>query len=221
MPTLGEVDCVVTDPPYEIVGKGRGMAGNRQYLKDITSKNLEDGFDYAILDNFANWAVFGTKRQIVPLIEKAESLGKKWALITWNKPNPTPLTNNNYLPDTEYIIHAFSSGCIYGVYNDKSRYIVHNAGGGEFDHPTVKPLPVMQKILSTASAETQTILDPFMGSGTTLVACAKMGRKGIGIELDPDYFDIACKRVEDAYRQPDLFIEKAAPNVTEQKTLDI
>jgi site-specific DNA-methyltransferase (adenine-specific) len=46
-----------------------------------------------------------------------------------------------------------------------------------------------------------------MGSGTTLVACAKMGRKGIGIELDPDYFDIACKRVEEAYKQPDLFIE--------------
>ena len=46
-----------------------------------------------------------------------------------------------------------------------------------------------------------------MGSGTTLVACAKMGRKGIGIELDPDYFDIACKRVEEAYKQPDLFLE--------------
>ena len=53
-----------------------------------------------------------------------------------------------------------------------------------------------------------TILDPFMGSGTTLVACAKMGRKGIGIEIDEDYFNIACKRVEEAYKQPDMFVEQ-------------
>ena len=50
------------------------------------------------------------------------------------------------------------------------------------------------------------ICDPFMGSGTTLVACAKLGRKGIGIELDPDYFDIAVERVRKAYEQPDLFV---------------
>ena len=65
----------------------------------------------------------------------------------------------------------------------------------------------------------ETILDPFMGSGTTLVACAKLGRKGIGIELDPDYFDIACKRVEEAYRQPDLFV--APPSAPVQEGFDI
>ena len=63
------------------------------------------------------------------------------------------------------------------------------------------------------------ILDPFMGSGTTLVACAKLGRKGIGIEMDPDYFEIACKRVEDAYRQPDLFV--APPEKPQQETLPL
>ena len=56
-----------------------------------------------------------------------------------------------------------------------------------------------------------TCLDPTMGSGTTLVACAKLGRKGIGIEIDPGYFDIACKRVEEAYRQPDFFVEPPKP----------
>ena len=60
------------------------------------------------------------------------------------------------------------------------------------------------------------ILDPFMGSGTTGVACVKTGRKFIGIELDPDYFDIACKRVREAYAQPDMFIaEKPKPSVQE------
>jgi DNA modification methylase len=67
--------------------------------------------------------------------------------------------------------------------------------------------------------DAKTILDPFMGSGTTLVACAKLGRKGIGIELDPDYFDIACRRVEQAYRQPDLFIPQ--PPTPKQEALDL
>ena len=59
------------------------------------------------------------------------------------------------------------------------------------------------------------VIDPFMGSGTTLVACAKLGRSGIGIELDPDYFDIACERVEKAYQQTDLFV--APPENTDIK----
>jgi site-specific DNA-methyltransferase (adenine-specific) len=61
----------------------------------------------------------------------------------------------------------------------------------------------------------QTVFDPFMGSGTTLVACAKLGRHGIGIEIDPDYFDIACERVQKAYDQPDMFIEPAPKPVQE------
>ena len=60
---------------------------------------------------------------------------------------------------------------------------------------------------------TGTILDPFMGSGTTGVACVKLGRKFIGIEIDEGYFDIACKRIEEAYRQPDFFVERPVPPV--------
>jgi DNA modification methylase len=59
--------------------------------------------------------------------------------------------------------------------------------------------------------DAETILDPFMGSGTTGVACAKLGRTFIGIEREPSYFDIACRRIEAAYKQPDLFIEKPKP----------
>ena len=67
--------------------------------------------------------------------------------------------------------------------------------------------------------DAQTILDPFMGSGTTLVACAKLGRKGIGIELDPDYFDIACERVRKAYEQPDMFIAPPAEKPVQEEFL--
>ena len=76
-------------------------------------------------------------------------------------------------------------------------------------HPTSKPVGLMRDLCEIVGGET--ILDPFMGSGSTLVACAKLGRKGIGIELDPDYFDIACRRVEEAYRQPDLFVAPPEP----------
>lgn len=82
-------------------------------------------------------------------------------------------------------------------------------------HPTQKPVALMEWCLGFLP-DAKTILDPFMGSGTTLVACAKLGRAGIGIELDPDYFDIACRRVEQAYRQPDLFIPAPAPKPVQE-----
>lgn len=76
------------------------------------------------------------------------------------------------------------------------------------DHPTQKPLSLMFELVERVSAVKQTVLDPFMGSGTTGVACIKLGRKFIGIEIEPKYFDIACRRIEEATRQGDLFIEQ-------------
>jgi len=73
-------------------------------------------------------------------------------------------------------------------------------------HPTQKPVELMKWCLEFLP-KSQTILDPFMGSGTTGVACVKMGRKFIGIEREPEYFEIACKRIREAYSQPDMFIE--------------
>ena len=80
-------------------------------------------------------------------------------------------------------------------------------------HPTQKPIALMEWCLGFLP-DAQTILDPFMGSGTTLVACQRLGRSGTGIELDPDYFDIACRRVDEATRQPDMFV---APPDTQPK----
>ena len=67
----------------------------------------------------------------------------------------------------------------------------------------------MRRVIGLTGA--QTIIDPFMGSGTTGVACVKMGRKFIGIEREPEYFEIACRRIREAYAQPDMFIEQAKP----------
>jgi len=81
----------------------------------------------------------------------------------------------------------------------------------ERQHPNEKPLGLPMDFIEWCSSNGHTILDPFMGSGTTGVACAKLGRKFIGIELDPGHFDTAVKRIEEAYRQPDMFIERPAP----------
>ena len=83
-------------------------------------------------------------------------------------------------------------------------------------HPTQKPLALMEWCLGFVPAA-QTVLDPFMGSGTTLVACQRLGRMGTGVEIDPDYFDVACRRVEEATRQPDLFV--TAPEQPKQEAL--
>ena len=87
----------------------------------------------------------------------------------------------------------------------------HLVERGYKEHPTQKPAALICELLGQFTNPDQTILDPFMGSGTTGVACAKMGRKFIGIEIEPKYFDIACKRIEQAYKQPDMFIELAKP----------
>ena len=85
-------------------------------------------------------------------------------------------------------------------------------------HPTQKPVALMEWCLGFLP-DAKTILDPFMGSGTTLVACQRMGRHGTGIELDPDYFAIACKRVDEAARQPDLLIPETRPQPVQEQLL--
>jgi DNA modification methylase len=90
--------------------------------------------------------------------------------------------------------------------------------GYDKSHPTQKPVALMEWCLGFLP-DASTILDPFMGSGTTLVACQKLGRHGIGIEIDPDYFEIACRRVDEAARQPDLFI--APQPKPQQEAMDL
>jgi DNA modification methylase len=83
-------------------------------------------------------------------------------------------------------------------------------------HPCAKPQKAWEWICVRASTQGQTILDPFMGSGTTLVACQKLGRAGTGIEIDPEYFEIACRRVDEAARQPDMLIDVPPPKPVQE-----
>jgi site-specific DNA-methyltransferase (adenine-specific) len=104
----------------------------------------------------------------------------------------------------------------YGKRTNVWRYGV---GGEKNEHPAVMPYQLCADHLASWSNPGDMVLDPFMGSGTTGVACQKLGRAFIGIELDPEYFAIACKRVDEAMRQPDLFIAHAPDKPVQENLL--
>ena len=212
LPDVGRFDALITDPPYVMSAKGGGMGAQRQYLADI-HEHIDTGFDMSMLAPFKNWFVFCGKPQLLELMAQAEKQGSRWQLLTWNKTNPTPLSNNNYLPDTEYMVHSFESH----HYESKTRFIVGQVERSGFDHPTVKPQYVMQKAIKSASHPGDSILDCFMGTGSTGVAAIQLGRKFTGIEREPKYFDIACKRIEQAHAQGQLF----APAQPKQEQMEL
>lgn len=199
------IDCVITDPPYEITAGGGGIGKTRKDLNS-TEGFTDCGFDYAVLDRFPSWMCFGTLRQVPKLIDRVGD--RRWMLVTWNKSNPCPLVNGNYLPDTEYIIHAWSKGRLYGTFADKARFIVHPLGDKEHgQHPNEKPMLVMRKLVALGSDVGQLVLDPFFGSGTTGIACMRLGRRFIGIEQEDWAFDIGVQRVSQEFQKMRLFQE--------------
>ena len=198
----GSIDLVLTDPPYEIGAKGCGLAGDRQYLKDITINKLDKGFNITTLKDYlrvlrkANIITFCSKNQLGNYINWIENKILSWVLITWHKRNPTPLLNNNYLPDTEYIFHIWKDKKLSGNYETKKRYYITNVIKNPYNHPTVKPLHIIRNLIINSTDKGDTVLDPFMGSGTTAVACEQIGRKWIGFEISKEYCDIANKWLE-------------------------
>ncbi len=129
--------------------------------------------------------------------------------VIWDKKNPG--LGWRYRRQHEMVMISHRSGGKLLWANDEvaARNIFSMMPPRERDHPNEKPVAMVAHFLQLHSTQGQTVLDPFMGSGTTLVACQKLGRSGIGIELDPDHFETACRRVEEASRQPDMFMEPA------------
>ena len=208
MPTLGRVDAVVTDPPYGI-GEAAGKNASRGVLAKARDYGVES-WDDATADEAVDFARTISRYQII-FGGNYYDLPPTSCWLIWDKVN-----GDSDFADCEM---AWTN------LNKATRRIVWMWNGmlrknGEVRgyHPTQKPVGVMEWCLEKVP-DAQTILDPFMGSGTTGVACAKLGRKFIGIELEPHYFDIACKRIEQAYAQPDLFIEQ--PPKPEQQVMSL
>jgi site-specific DNA-methyltransferase (adenine-specific) len=205
MPTLDKVDCVVTDPPYGLGDKWKGGAGGKK-----SSWKIPQGEAMAWdmkRPSGAVWAMMNADNRIIWGGNYfADQLPPARGWLVWDKKQRgTWTTGHTELAwtDIDQPIRAYSL----------SQVEAHT--GMDKQHSAQKPIQIMLWCLGFVP-DAQTILDPFMGSGTTGVACAKLGRKFIGIELDPGYFDIACKRIQQAYDQPDLFIEPPKPAKQEE-----
>ena len=225
LPTLGEVDAVVTDPPYsDLVHKTRGRRG-AGLRKDGGPKLEEIGFNsitpiqskvaeyVCALSN--GWFLAFSDVFALPGWRQAvlNAGGKSKSVCLWIKPDCAPQFNGQKPATAFECIGVFWCGGGYSVWNgggSRGLYF-HNTNNPlrHGEHPTEKPVSLLLELLTLFGGDT--ILDPFMGSGTTGVACAKLGRKFIGIEMEPRYFDIACERIQKAYDQPDLFVEPPKP----------
>ena len=193
LPELPKVDIVLTDPPYllNMGGGGGGVFGDRASRKN-TKGFTDGGFDVSVLSQYSDWFCFCSKNNLCDVISAA---GDKWNILQWCKPNPVPTCNNTYLSDVEYCIHTWSKGRLFGDMKDKSKYFVHPCGNKVTEHPNEKPVQLIYKLVTLGSQDNETILDPFMGSGTTLVAAKQLKRKAIGIELEEKYCEIAVNRL--------------------------
>ncbi len=137
--------------------------------------------------------------------------------VIWDKLNPGLGQRYRRQHEMLMIAHKKGGSILWGASEPQAPNIMKMMPPRDRLHPNEKPIRLIEEIIGRHSNAGQTILDPFMGSGTTLVACQRMGRHGTGIELDPDYFEIACKRVDEAARQPDLFND--APKKPTQEAL--
>lgn len=211
LPTLGPIDAVVTDPPYEFETAGAGIfRTNRKNMDEIKAAGLDKGFDFTAFkaEQFGSAVFFAHNDQWAELLPYLASQFDRFVICQWHKTNPMPVANRHYQPDTEIYVHAWNNGHHpVGELREKQRFIIApNGQDTSVSHPTVKPLSVMMKIIGNVGGNT--VLDPFMGSGTTGVACVKRGKPFIGIERHEAYFDIACERIRKAISQPDFFVTK-------------
>ena len=193
LPELGRFDLLLTDPPYLLPGmKGAGCFRDRKALRD-TQGFTDMGFDTSLLDSFENWFCFCARNNLCDVIGRAKSA--KWNILQWCKPNPIPTCNNTYLSDVEYCVHKWQSGRLFGDMSIKSLYEVRPVGQKETCHPNEKPIGLVRRLVNLGTQPGDSIIDNFMGSGTTLVAAKLEGRKAVGIEISEKYCEIAVNRL--------------------------
>lgn len=214
LPTLPKVDAVITDPPYSEKthsnaksNRDKGHGNKAIDFASLTAVQLS-----AILSECANhcdrWLVSTMEWRHIASFDSEPPTGLELVRFgVWVKTNPMPQISADrpsqgwegiaYMHSTRGTKKQWNGGGHHGNYIGP---IVTNGA-----HPTGKPIALFFGFVERFTNRDETILDPFMGSGTTGVACAQMGRNFIGIEREPKYFDIACKRIEQAYAQGKLF----------------
>jgi predicted RNA methylase len=208
MPQIGKVDAILMDPPYGLSGSNTDknnyltFSDEPDVVKFLVNSVIKTAdYDRLVMTPGQKMMFSYPEPNAVGVFYYPAGTGScSWGFVGWQ-----PIFyygKDPFLQD----LKGRASNSFYSTETAEKN-----------GHPCPKPIGQWTKLLKRISRENETILDPFMGSGTTGVACVKTGRHFIGIELDPDYFEIACRRVREAYAQPDLLIDapKEAPQVQE------
>lgn len=203
LPRLGKVDAVVTDPPYGVSG-GSGTLGkaSSKTKYDVSWPDTPEYIKSCIVPAFITALAIAKRAVITPgapnafLYPHPSDIGALYQPATtgmgkWGRATVQPVLFYGKDPRAGLTI--------------KPIHFVNTQRAEPCGHPCPKPLKATFWMVERASLHGEVILDPFMGSGTTGVAAVQMGRQFIGIECEPKYFDIACRRIEDAQRQGDMF----------------
>jgi site-specific DNA-methyltransferase (adenine-specific) len=204
LPTLGRVDAVVTDPPYGIGWQPRVNHQDQRWVDEIN-------FDPAEIAAYGAEATIWGAEYLAPLLPPS----KAW--LTWVK---RPIAGFDFSKDsrsyatTELAWSTVGKSAFFALVWDGGMR-AGDASNRTFCHPSQKPVELMEWCLRR-HRDARTACDPFMGSGTTGVACARAGVSFVGIEQDEKYFDIACRRIADEASRPRLFVERPVPAKQEQ-----
>lgn len=223
LPTLGPVDHVITDPPYEDeLHKAMGRIRRNDGREMVDTLGF-DGINAtrpdvaaAVVSAASGWCILFTLAEGVRAWrDPMQAAGAKWdTTLAWVKPDARPRFNGQGAArGFECAVTAWcgpgfrkwNGGGKRGVYT----HCVNTNRQGE--HPTEKPLPLMLDLVRDFTQPGQVICDPFMGSGTTGVAAVKLGRSFIGIEQNPKWFDLSCRRIQAALDAPDMFVDAPKP----------
>ena len=201
LPTLPKVDAVITDPPY-----GIGQDGGAQRTRGSKRTNGKK----------LGWDSERPGREVFGLMENAANVRIYWGGNYFADYLPASM---GWLYWEKRMGGDFADGELAWTSQHKAlrQFSYYRKNRGD-EHPTQKPAALIKWCIEQCKNNPQTILDPFMGSGTTGVAAMQMGRKFIGIEREPKYFDIACRRIEQAVAQGRLF-DAPAPQAAEQPAL--
>ena len=248
LPTLGDIDCVVTSPPYnQMTGLMRPPSGSwakQDFGLSFVQKWQSDGYaddipeaDYQQSQNDLFALIRGTCREIASLFYNHQLRWRDGVLlhpIQWFHPEGWRLRTEiiwdrcGGMMFNARMFCRFDERILWFTASSDWKWNQASVGNGTVwriareqnkDHPVEYPLELPRRCIAAATDNGDLVLDPFMGSGTTGVACAKLGRKFIGIEIEPKYFDIACRRIEEAYAQADLFIEQPGAPESKQEVM--
>lgn len=215
----GSVDLVVTDPPYLHVKGGMKSKKYNTGTWKANSNMVTNMSDFGEVEIFnfldtvmpkmkkVNMYIFCSKLQLVSYF-KYISMNKKlkYDLLVWDKVKYSMKSSKFYTSDIEYVVRIYQSGVSLrkvlvedGTKSDIKHYMKRQAyPQPKGEHGTMKPVDLIENFIRVASDENDVVLDPFMGSGTTGVACINTGHNFIGMELEQEYFDIATQRIAEA-----------------------